>query len=233
MNVLVVSIPRSGHHYLIRAAARVLGQLSYCEAYHCVDENGSPLRCNYAGQRPALNCANGKAVVKNHDFHLNLEKSQARIVVLYRRNWFGLLKSWFQLESGRQVSREKLAFGVFILSRLAYVAGFLAKWVRASDEHLLCLEYEELASREKLLAALSFMAGRNLTESERLSLDYVEQFSPRTTGFFEAAISGLLKSLSIPLLGRKHILSRKIQAESRDRWKAYRRFMKPSPAMDI
>ena len=134
---LIVSTPRSGQHFLAKNLEYWHPTRSiFCEGYECLDANRKSVEncpSKYSGSI-RLSCSSGRAVVKNHDFNLDLDPLNYRkVVILLRRDWYAILISWYLFEltySGRKKENDSpQVFEKFVIENLKYLFGFTKKYL--------------------------------------------------------------------------------------------------------
>ncbi|MGE0735271.1 MAG: tetratricopeptide repeat protein [Alphaproteobacteria bacterium] len=155
MQLLGASIPRSGHHYLVRMLRSTLGsRLYYCEKYTAVD------CCN------AIPCtkASGHDLVflKSHDFDNELDpaRTDVRYLVQYRNAVEAIVsdRELYVVQNAPAVTENEGQYAYWLGERAHYFIRFARKWLRHPRDHHFLLDYDDLLREpaERLRALLKF-----------------------------------------------------------------------------
>ncbi len=151
MNLLSVSVPRSGHHYLVRLLLAVAGRsATYCEFYEI------------AGCCRTIPCSRQVSPIrlqKNHDFDLTLptDLPGVRYLVQYRDPVPGALsdRELYAAELGETLASERHHLMLWLAARALWLEDFHAKWIDPGVPDAFVLRYEALvADGEATLRAL-------------------------------------------------------------------------------
>lgn len=121
---MLVSIPRSGHHLLVRGITEGCDhKIVYSEYYSCVHNFNL---CQYVNLQ------------KDHDFKLHSPVDDAlRYIILYRP-FDQAVRSWHKsIESDDTVED-------FIKSKQGYFDGFIHKWVTSDVKNRIIIQYDDL-----------------------------------------------------------------------------------------
>jgi hypothetical protein len=159
----IVSTPRSGHHFLAKNLEYWHPSRSiFCEGYECLDAKRKPIEnCplkNSFSMR--LICSNGRTVVKNHDFDLDLDTSKYKgVVILWRKDWYAILISWYLFElnyGGRKIEQDSVQeFEIFVLRNIQYLFRFTKKYSPLSGPEYKHIFFEDYRSAEDSLKILT------------------------------------------------------------------------------
>ncbi|HWR98519.1 MAG TPA: hypothetical protein VN317_08870 [Candidatus Methanoperedens sp.] len=143
VHLVGVSIPRAGHHYLVRLLKALLGrELGYCEFY-------TPLDC--CRQVPCRQPTAARVIFqKNHDLDLRLDKhlTDCLYVVQIRSP---LPEALSDRELTERVfpelagDREELL--IWLGRKIAYYRLFHQKWIAVPPPNAIVVPYEDLLSR--------------------------------------------------------------------------------------
>jgi hypothetical protein len=174
----IVSTPRSGQHLLAKNLEYWHPSRSiYCEGYRCLDAKRKPIE-NCALENSysiRLVCSNGRTVVKNHDFDLDLVTSKYKgVLILWRKDWYAILISWYLFElsyGGIKIEQDSVQrFEVFVLRNIQYLFRFTKKYSLLSGpkyKHIFFEDYRSVDDNLRILAeAYEFIFGElpNITE---------------------------------------------------------------------
>lgn len=147
--ILCVSIPRSGHHYLVSILRHALdADCHYCEYY-------TPVECCRR-----VPCTWGEAarvaIQKNHDFELDVptDLPEVTYAVQYRNPVMAVLsdREYMARLEGQARADDKDEFRVWLGKKGAHYRRFWDKWLSRRDARLVVIEYAELM-QHPLLAA--------------------------------------------------------------------------------
>lgn len=143
------SIPRSGHHFLVRLLRAALGDaFRFCEFY-------TPPAC--CAQIPCARVTAARlSLQKSHDFDLRVADALAgvRYLVQYRNAVDAALsdRELFGEVHGELRAADREQYTVWMGTHLAYLVGFHEKWLARPRPAALLLAYEDLTAAP--LAAL-------------------------------------------------------------------------------
>ncbi len=143
--LLSVSLPRSGHHYLASLLERLFGdEFRYCE-YYTEDDCCRSVPCQLAGGCRVF-------LQKNHDFDLLLPVDLPGVtyVVQFRNPLFAVLsdREYLARMDGEALAGDRDEYLVWLARRVAYYEGFFAKWLRPREgAHRVAVDYDDLADR--------------------------------------------------------------------------------------
>jgi len=148
------SIPRSGHHYLVRVLRATLGSRAYyCERY-TVGTCCTAIPCTRAS-------GHDLAFLKSHDLDDELDptRTDVRFVVQYRNAVEAILsdRELYVARMHPETVWDAGEYAYWLGKRAAYLIRFARKWLRNPRAHHYLLDYGELtrapaASLRRLLA---------------------------------------------------------------------------------
>ncbi|MDX2171170.1 MAG: sulfotransferase [Deltaproteobacteria bacterium] len=157
------SIPRSGHHFLVRLLQGCLGDaFRFCEFY-------TPANC--CAQVPCARVTAARvSLQKNHDFDLRLPATVpgARYVVQYRNAVDAVLsdRELFGEVHGAARAADREQYTVWLGTHLAYMVGFAEKWLALPGPAAVPIAYEDLiADPAGALRAVCACAGEPVTDA--------------------------------------------------------------------
>lgn len=139
-----VSVPRSGHHYLVRLLGHALGEsFVHCEYY-------TPVGC--CRTTPCTRSEGARVVSqKNHDLDFSLSPDLAGVtyVVQHREPLMAALsdREYLARLEGRELADDADEYVVWLGEKAAYFHRFWAKWLRPPHPHRLVIDYGELLHR--------------------------------------------------------------------------------------
>jgi hypothetical protein len=138
--IIGASVPRAGHHYLVRLLRDVLGpELHYCEFYS-PPECCRAVPCQQAGAATVV-------YQKNHDFDLTLPADLAGVLYLVQTRE-PLAEAISDHELWRAIDPVLAAdprhLPLWLGAKAAYFERFLAKWVQTRLHSRLLVRYEDL-----------------------------------------------------------------------------------------
>ncbi len=168
--VLGKSMPRSGHHFLVRLlAASLKPKFHYCEVYTNEDCcNSQPCTKQYPGLL---------FMQKSHDFQLkDTIPESGKFLIQYRHPIPRIFSDWDLAVSVRDsLSDSYESFMNFAQSREKYYVNFYKKWVIpfTTDERFFMMSYEALIGEpfESLQRFLKFA----ISEDHQLSRKKLEE----------------------------------------------------------
>ncbi|CAN5471636.1 hypothetical protein BH10ACT2_BH10ACT2_11540 [soil metagenome] len=142
MQLVGVSFPRAGHHFLVRLLAAVLpDKLSYCEFY-------SPIGCCRAV--PCTRSDAGLRLQKNHDFELNLstELPDCWYVIQHREPVGAAVsdREFYVRVEGAAVGASHEDYEVWLARKAAHFVGFHRRWLRSPTRNSICIDYADLSA---------------------------------------------------------------------------------------
>jgi FkbM family methyltransferase len=190
--ILCVSIPRSGHHYLVSILQHALGNdCFYCEYY-------TPVECCRT-----VPCTRGGgarfAIQKNHDLDLTVPADLPGLiyVIQHRNPVMAVLsdRDYLARLEGRDVADDAHEFRVWLGRKAAHFRRFWDKWLARRDGRRVVIDYADLAQHpaaaaQRVLAAagIALEAGR-LEEAVETVSGFVADFpKPAHQLAFEARV---------------------------------------------
>lgn len=154
------SIPRSGHHLLVRLLESALGEaFAFCEFY-------TPRAC--CAQVPCVRATAARVLLqKNHDFDLRLpDDVAAALYVVQYRNAVDEALSDRELVGevhGEARAADRDDYLVWLGGKLAYLGGFHRKWLATRRATAAYVAYEDLiADPGAALRAVCALVGESL-----------------------------------------------------------------------
>lgn len=143
--VQVVSIPRSGHHFLIRSLqAYREGKLGYCEFY-------MTRRADCCRRIPCTR--EGIELQKSHDFKgRHPKKNSLRYVIQFRPLEFTLVSEYELFIKQADLADSKEAWEDFARERIQHRRRFVNRWLSSNDppKECLYLHYDDLTQHTRL-----------------------------------------------------------------------------------
>jgi hypothetical protein len=225
--ILGKSIPRSGHHFLVRIFKGVFGaRLKYCEPYR--HECCGALPCAKAG-------AAELALQKSHDFHLDDDAERGDpYLVQYRDPVLSTLSlAENKREQDARFCEEREALEAFLAQKAAYYVGFAEKWLRAERANYVLLDYDELlgdteAAVARTLARLGAPAARAQIAAALVDLQARHAaYRPRSlqaSRFYDEALFSVFESIileRLPFLEAKRKVPKAAAASSSAMYHAF------------
>ncbi len=149
-HILSVSMPRSGHHLLVRLLRSYYGeQFSYCTTY-------GKSRRDCCKKIPCIEVDKSLDnshifMQKNHDFKLKSPLLQDYKYIIQYRHPIPRAMSNFELfiKNGDDIKKRntKLKFYNFLNNEADYYIGFYQKYIESKFPNILLLKYEDLVDR--------------------------------------------------------------------------------------
>jgi tetratricopeptide (TPR) repeat protein len=147
VHIIGASMPRSGHHFLVRILQRILGAaFFYCEFYtpqSCCRK----IPCRRRGEFPIT-------FQKNHDFDLGLSTRIARVsyVVQYRDPVSAALseRELVERQYGQFVAAHLGDMEFWLAQKIHYYELFFRKWVDPPPANSISIDYDELKNDPEL-----------------------------------------------------------------------------------
>lgn len=226
-HIVGVSIPRSGHHFLVRLLHETFGaDFRYCEFY-TADACCRSVPCTSAGDAAVF-------FQKNHDFDLTLPSDLPGVIyaVQHRDPVMSLLsdREYLATMDGEARATDHDAYVVWLGRKASYYERFFDKWLRPPRPGDVRISYDELSADpagvlERLCAAcgrtvsakaLAAAAARAAPERAAYPLPAggLQTFVPRDmvrSRFFDPALLSAIESLlldRIPELAAQRRLER-------------------------
>lgn len=134
MTVQFVTMPRSGHHLLVRLIQQVRPETTYCEFYQSAD------CCR------SIPCRKNVDLQKSHDFKLKDPiDSTRRYIVQARDPCASIASHWDLLQSSGKVGSDTAKdFRRFAWQQAGHRRAFRRKWIDSRLPNTLVIRYEEL-----------------------------------------------------------------------------------------
>jgi len=201
--VLGKSIPRSGHHFLVRTLRVAFGpRLAYCEPY----------RHACCGAFPCAKAVDAElALKKSHDFHLDDDPAHdCPYLIQYRDPVLSTLShAENKSKHDAAFAADRDALEAFLAQKAAYFVGFMEKWRRPECRNYVLLDYDELVADtpvaiERVLGALGQPVPRTDIEAALAQLaPQRASYTPRSlvaSRFYDPALFGTFESIVLERL---------------------------------
>lgn len=163
-HILGVSIPRSGHHFLVSLLRATFGAaFRYCEFY-TADDCCRTVPCTRAGDA-------GVFYQKNHDFDLTVpaDRQDVIYVVQHRDPVMSLLsdREYLATMEGESAAADHDEYVVWLGRKASYYERFFDKWLRPARPRDLRISYDELsADPVQVLERLCAVCGHTIPADE-------------------------------------------------------------------
>lgn len=188
IHIIGASIPRSGHHFLVRILKRLLGNdFFYCEFYTPAACCGK-IPCDRRNEFPI-------SFQKNHDIDLCLpiDISDAVYVVQYRDAVSAVLSERELVDQnwGHAIAAHLGHMEVWLAQKIHYYELFFRKWISAAHPCSFIIDYDELKNdTESVITALMGWLGWSVeAEAIRQAVANVVDFRSTHMPFRERSIT--------------------------------------------